>query len=303
MSTKYLKGILFLVSALSIVPLVICTSSITHAQENVFSVSPGAFTASNVPPLGTPYTIPQNLVVWNRDTNTRTVTITSEIPPEGDTTVGYEPIPNANWVIPYPSQTTINANSYSTVQIALNIPRWENLTSKKWEVWIVVERQALPGEVGTLRPVVVMKIETTTTLPPGAKSTTSLTISEENFTLQAGKSKYLTATLTSNSNPVGGETINWSTTVGTVTPSSGKTDTNGKVSVVYTAPNYDALVIVNASYAGSEQYESSSTNSYGTITATTPAPSSGISTGVIIGIAIAVGCGVIGAAILLVGRH
>lgn len=142
-----------------------CTATVTHAQENaIFSVSPGSFTARDVPPMGMPYTIPQSIVVRNGDTNARTVTITSEIPPEGQTTAGYEPIPNANWVIPSPSQIPISANSSANVQISLNIPRWENLTGKKWEVWIQVERQALSGEIGVLRPTVRMMIETTTTL-------------------------------------------------------------------------------------------------------------------------------------------
>jgi hypothetical protein len=82
-------------------------------------------------------------------------------------TPGYEPIPNENWVYPFPSSSfLIEENSYKLVQISINIPRWENLTGKKWEVWIGVERQALPGEIGVLRPTVRMKIETTKELPP-----------------------------------------------------------------------------------------------------------------------------------------
>jgi hypothetical protein len=201
----------------------------------------------------------------------------------------------------------IKENSFAVIQLSFNIPRWENLTSKKWEVWIPVERQALLGEPTVYGSTVRMKIETTAELPPppGGKSTTSLTISEENFALLTGKSKILTATLASDGNPVNGEDITWSATAGTIAPSSGKTNTAGQVSAVYTAPSYETNVIVSASYAGSEQYEPSGTSSYGTITASSsePEPSAGISTGLIIGIAIVIGCAIIGAAILLVRRR
>ena len=128
---------------------------------------------------------------------------------------------------------------------------------------------------------------------------TSLTISEENFTLQTGKSKYLTATLTYGHNVIKGETITWSATAGTIAPLSSETNTAGQVSVVYTAPSYETYVIVSASYAGGDQYESSSVNSFGTITA----PTTGISMELAIAIAIVIGCAIIGAAILLAKRR
>jgi len=218
-------------------------------------------------------------------------------PPQGSTTAGYEPIPKANWVIPYHSEIIVNAYSYATVQIVVSIPRWENLTNQKWEVWISATREPLAGEISVFRSTVRVKIETAATLPL-VKSTTFLTISEENFTLQAGEHRYLTATLLSNGNPLEGETITWSAAAGAIAPSSGQTNTLGQVTVVYTAPSYETSVTVSASYSGSEQYEPSNANSYGTIAALTPAPSSKISTGIIIGIAVVVGCGIIGVAIL-----
>jgi hypothetical protein len=64
-------------SVISIVLSILLVSSVTlgilivspvFAQENaIFSVSPGSFTASDVPPLGQPYTIPEAIIVWNRD--------------------------------------------------------------------------------------------------------------------------------------------------------------------------------------------------------------------------------------------
>jgi hypothetical protein len=137
--------------------------------EPVFTVSPGAFTVQNVPLTGEPLTVPQRIVVWNGDNVPRTVSITTEIPSENDTSPGYGPIPNENWVIPFPSSILIPENSFAEIQIMLNIPRWENLTWENWEVWIPVERQPIlidnVPEPVVLRPTVRMKIETTEELP------------------------------------------------------------------------------------------------------------------------------------------
>jgi len=136
-----------------------------------------------------------------------------------------------------------------------------------------------------------------------AQAETSLTISEENFTMYTGAGKILTATLTCNGNPVEGENITWRVTVGAIGPTRYPTDNAGQVSVVYTAPSYEANVIVIASYAGSGQYMPSSSVSYGTITVpppvTPPAPSPGISSRDIIEIAIIIGCGTLAVAIIL----
>ena len=176
---KWHVGISVLISlfTISFIAAVLITPPVSPQvpPENIFTVSPGAFTASQVPPMGEPYTIPQSIVVWNRDNIDRVVSITSEIPPENATNPGYVPIPNENWVRPLSSSVLIKENSYAIVQISFNIPRWENLTSQKWEVWIPVERQPQPGEIGVLRPTVRIDIETTQTLPPLQKGV-SLTI-------------------------------------------------------------------------------------------------------------------------------
>jgi len=154
----------------SIILLILLVSSMTLVgAEAPFSVSPGEFTVRDVPPMGEPYIIPETIIVWNRDNIERVVSITTEIPPENSVTSGYEPIPNENWVTPFPSSVSIEENSFAVIQLSFNIPRWENLTGQKWEVWIPVERQALPGEPVVYRLTVRMKIETTKELPPVGK--------------------------------------------------------------------------------------------------------------------------------------
>jgi hypothetical protein len=154
----------------SIILLILLVSSMTLVgAEAPFSVSPGEFTVRDAPPLGESYTIPQKIVVWNRDNVERVVYITSEIPPENSVALGYEPIPNENWVTPFPSSVLIKENSFAEIQLSFNIPRWENLTGENWEVWIPVERQALPGEPVVYRPTVRIKIEITKELPPVGK--------------------------------------------------------------------------------------------------------------------------------------
>ena len=154
-----------LFTALSVIPAVF-----PQENENIFSVSPGAFTARDVPPLGTPYTIPQNIVVWNRDTVERVAVIHSESPPADSIYPGYELIPNENWVIPIPSSVVIKENSYAIIKLSFDIPRWENLTGENWVVWIPVERQPIIVdnvlEPIVLRPTVTIRIQTTKELPP-----------------------------------------------------------------------------------------------------------------------------------------
>jgi len=403
--TEGLKGALL--STLVIVLLILSVSHIALAQgEPLFSVSPSDFTVLDAPPLGEPYRLERKLVIRNDDTINRFFVLSVRAPPLENVGPGYEPIPNEGWIILEPTLIEIEENSVDTVDIFLNIPRWENLTNQRWEAWISVTRMAELGEITEIELISKAKIITTEELPPlprsvevsispgsrsglpgtsftytvtvqntgsiddtytlsavGAEgwsvsieptsltlaadatgeatlsvvvppdasegtsmtvtvSATSqgdptvietdtcgtivtflgpppplyLTISEENFTLQVGESRYLTATLISYS-PVADKLITWSATAGTIAPSSGKTDTAGQVTVVYTAPSYETYVIVSASYAGSEQYEPSSVNSYGTITE----PSTGISMELVI--AIMIGCAIIGAAILLAKRR
>ena len=144
--------------------------------QQAFSVSPAEFTVSKAPPLGEPWRIQQELVVRNGDNIERFFTITAEIPPDNAVRSGYEPIENENWVIPLPSSVVIPENSFKEIQISFNIPRWENLTNKKWEVWISVMRQPLQGEIGILNPTVRVKIETTAELPPPPESRNYLLI-------------------------------------------------------------------------------------------------------------------------------
>jgi hypothetical protein len=155
-----------IIASIATFALIASSMILASAQPTQFSVSPGDFVVSNVPPLGQPYTISQTIVVRNYENIDRVIFVTSEIPSENDVAQGYEPIPNENWVRPFPSSSIIKENSYTLVKISINIPRQENLTGQKWEVWIPVQRQPLPGEISVLTLIVKMKLETTSTLPP-----------------------------------------------------------------------------------------------------------------------------------------
>ena len=116
--------------------------------------------------MGTPYILSQKLIIWNRDSVPRTVLITVEAPPTNAISLGYESIPNEIGFNFYPATIVVKGNSFAEIQILVDIPRWESMTGQKWEVWILVERQPLPGETSVLRSIVRMKIETTSELPP-----------------------------------------------------------------------------------------------------------------------------------------
>ncbi len=177
MRTKRLKGVLF--SAFMIVALVLSAGPVARAQGGeVFTVSPGEFTAYGVP-VGELY-ISRNIVVWNHDNFEREVQITVEIPPVEGVRPGYAPIPNENWVTPYPSSFTVEPNSSAEFEVWLNIPEQEALKGQKWEVWIRVERESLWWENLVLKLKVRMDIETievyelTTNVEPSGSGSVSL---------------------------------------------------------------------------------------------------------------------------------
>jgi len=107
------------------------------------------------------------------------------------------------------------------------------------------------------------------------KKTSPLAISPVAFQLRTENSITLTATLKDNvNNPLVGKTITWGATSGSVTPSSGTTDSNGQVSVTYTAPNHETTVSVTASFAGDNQYSENQASVVGLISAPAPKPES-----------------------------
>lgn len=112
-------------------------------------------------------------------------------------------------------------------------------------------------------------LEVTYTVPEPGKDPTTLAVSPASFTLESGQGRILTATLTSDGTPLAGKTITWARTAGTLSTGSGVADSSGQVSVTYIAPTVETqtLVTVTASFAGDDQYQSSSGNSSGTITA------------------------------------
>jgi hypothetical protein len=142
--------------------------------QEPFSVSPAEFVAKEVPPLGEPYLLEKKLVVRNGDNIERTFTLSVLAPPGENLREGYEAIPEPSWVILTPSVVEIGENSSATVDIYLNIPRQENLTSRKWEAWISVKRLPVAGEIAEIELIVRAKIETTSELPPPPSTLPSL---------------------------------------------------------------------------------------------------------------------------------
>jgi len=96
-------------------------------------------------------------------------------------------------------------------------------------------------------------------------ASTTLSISPSSFNVSIGGSQSLTATLTSGGSPLAGKTVSWSTTAGSVYPSSGTTNSSGQTTTTYTAPSYATSTTITASFAGDSQYAASSGNSYGTV--------------------------------------
>ena len=99
------------------------------------------------------------------------------------------------------------------------------------------------------------------------RKSTSLALSPSSFTISPENSITITATLTSDGTPLAGKTISFSTTVGSVSPNAGTSNSEGKVSVTYTAPRVSVRTstTVVAAFAGDTEYQASSANASGTI--------------------------------------
>ncbi len=98
-------------------------------------------------------------------------------------------------------------------------------------------------------------------------SITSLSVSPPVFFLMPGVSQDLTAKLIAGGNPLENKTITWSATSGSLSSSSGTTNSAGQVMTTYTAPDVSVptFVTVTASFAGDAAYEPSYVISSGVI--------------------------------------
>jgi len=89
---------------------------------------------------------------------------------------------------------------------------------------------------------------------------TSLAISPSAYSVYSGETVDVTVTLTSDGNPVAYKIISLSTSTGTLSSASSATDSNGRVSITYTAPTQQTSATITATFAGDSQYSASSNN-------------------------------------------
>lgn len=143
--------------------LLIATTPLAHAQ---FEVSPPGFTTHPIPPSGLNVKLAEELSIWNRDNIERFYSVYVVTPPEDKVGENYEPIPDNSWLFITDGGVLIEENSSKSVEMWVNIPRWENLLDKRWEAWIKVERRAEPGEVISQSVEVVARLLTGTDLAP-----------------------------------------------------------------------------------------------------------------------------------------
>jgi hypothetical protein len=101
-------------------------------------------------------------------------------------------------------------------------------------------------------------------------ASTILAITPSSLSLQPGDITTFTATLTSGGSPVAGKTVSWIANAGSLSPSSGTTNSSGQVTITYTAPSVTSQtsVTVTASFAGDASYQASSGSSTGTVSPT-----------------------------------
>jgi hypothetical protein len=107
-------------------------------------------------------------------------------------------------------------------------------------------------------------------LAVGTKFNPDLTITPSAPTLELGDSITLTAVLTSGGLPLAGKTITWRAEAGEVTPASTVTDSLGRASVTYTAPGFETVDTITASFAGDDSYFPAAGASRATVVYTPP---------------------------------
>lgn len=160
--------------------LFIATTPLAHAQ---FDVSPPEFTTSPIPPSGSNLKLAQELSIRNRDNTKRLFSVYAVTPPEDMVGEGFEPIPDNSWLFIVDGFVEIDAYENKSVEMWVNIPRWDNLLDKRWEAWIRVERIAEPGEVISQSVDVVARLVTAT--EPAPPPTTSFELPLEVIILVA----------------------------------------------------------------------------------------------------------------------
>jgi len=99
-------------------------------------------------------------------------------------------------------------------------------------------------------------------------TSTTLSISPSTFTLYPGENQTFIATLRDeNNNALANKTITWSATAGSLSASSGTTNSSGWTSVIYMAPQVTSqtAVTVSAYFGGDSQYQASYDSSDGTV--------------------------------------
>ena len=97
------------------------------------------------------------------------------------------------------------------------------------------------------------------------RSSTNLTISPSKFEIRPGGSIVLTATLTSDGKPLANKTLVFTAPLGSISPLSGKTDSNGQIKANYTAPKFETTVKITVAFAGDLKYKGSEAASTGEI--------------------------------------
>jgi hypothetical protein len=149
------------------------------------------------------------------------------------------------------SPTSGTTNSYGQISVTYTAPSYETTVTVTASFGDNQYRSSRGYSYGTITV---------------AQRSTTLSIVPSSFTLQPGNRITLTATLKDNANnPLAGKTITWTKTTGSLSSTSGTTNSSGQVSVTYTAPSYETTVTVTASFAGDNQYGTSNGNSSGTI--------------------------------------
>jgi PGF-pre-PGF domain-containing protein len=175
----------------------------------------------------------------------------------------------------------------STEATALTSPEWRRVERLQDMAVASVSWQQIESQAGTIRTPTWLSTDSwaatlgspTPSPPPTPPRATVLEVDPSSFELSSGGSITLTAKLKDDlGNPLAGRTVSWREEGGrgNFSQTSGSTDENGQVRVVYTAPEVAQPegVRIIASFAGGAGYSGSSGSSTGRILPAPPIPTS-----------------------------
>jgi hypothetical protein len=119
--------------------LVILLPSFALADDINIGVVPAEVRIDGLPPGATREF---ELTIHNNDAVPRVFTLASSPPPDGEQREKRTQLPDVRWIHFTPDQIEVAPHDEATVTVTLAVPRDQNWTGQRWEIWLGVTAQS-----------------------------------------------------------------------------------------------------------------------------------------------------------------